>query len=221
MGGGGGGSETEVVETKLSKKQAEILKDREAFYQDFTLPRLHDYYQATKDFELNKEFENLDDLTDQMDTLFSSDPQERILGQTLMKGGFDKQTTELAQERLGAEGAVGAEGAFSATQLAAMLQRNVNTSKRNSLTQTEQGVRGAGIDAILKQTPRPSGSNNAPMIKSVSSGGDGLGALGGAAGSALTDLSSQGAFSGMFGQGASAGQQSDASMFSALTGSGG
>ncbi len=217
MGSGGGGSETEVVETKLSRKQASILKDREKFYQDFTLPRLHDYYEATKNFELNDEFQDLDDLTDQIDTLFSSSPEKRILGQTLMKGGFDSDTTQLAQERLGAEGAVGREGAFSATQLAAMLQRNEITGKRNALQQTGQDVRGAGIDALLKQTPRPSGSHNAPMITSSSGGGGG--AAGGAAGGALTELVGQGAFDGMFGGGGGGGGSGGATAGSGASGS--
>jgi hypothetical protein len=188
-------SKAEIIETDLSKQQLDILKNREAFYQDFTLPALKDYYNATSQFNLRDDFNTLDDLTSQIDTIFSSDPEKRVLGQQLMQGGFDSQTSQLAQERLQGEAAGGREQVFSQANLAQILQGNQATSQRNQAAVQEQSVRTQGVDALLGQAPRPTGAGTPSFLQGQGGQGD---PLTGAAGGALGSLLQSDSFAGLF-----------------------
>lgn len=186
-------TKTEVVETELSKEQVEILKDREQFYQNVTQPALTDYFNATRNFSLNNDFANLNDLTNQLDGIFSSDADQSQLSRDLFRRGFSGEDSAAAEVAAARRGTVGREVQGSQARLAALQQGNQNIIARNQNLATEQNVRQGGIDALLSQAPRPTGSG-APIISQVQTGGGNawLGALGGALGSGASSLFSGG-----------------------------
>ena len=176
-------TKTEVIETELSKEQTKILKAREQFYQDFTVPNLQEYHQATAKFELNKEFATLGDLTDRLDGMFSTDPQNNMLAQQLLQRGFGEDVQQAAQTKVQELGAQAQEQAFSGARLAAMQQANQAQLQRNRATQQEQGVRQAGVSALLSQAPQATSAGTPTIVQpQQEQGGQGLGALGGALG---------------------------------------
>lgn len=186
-------SKTEVIETELSKEQVKILKSREAFYQSFTLPSLQDYYNATQNFELRDDFATLDDLTTQLDGIFTSDPEQSQLSRELFRRGFSGEDIASAELSQRASGAVGREQTFSAARLAAIQQSNQNVLARNQNQLQEQNVRSSGVGALLSQAPSPTGAGASPIItQSTPQGNAWMGALGGALGAGGSALFSGG-----------------------------
>jgi len=186
-------TKTEVIESELSKEQTNILKDRELFYQDFTVPNLKEYHQATANFELQKDFSTLGDLTDRLDGLFSNEPEQNQLARQLMQRGASQDVQEAAQTQLQNVGAQGREQAFSGARLAAIQQSNQAQLQRNRATQQEQGVRQTGISTLLSQAPQSTGAGSPTFTQTQGqSGSAGLGALGGALGAGLGGLFSGG-----------------------------
>ena len=176
-------TKTEVIETELSKEQTKILKAREQFYQDFTVPNLKEYHQATANFELQKDFSTLGDLTDRLDGLFSAEPESNMLARQLMQRGASQDVQQAAQSQLQNLGAQAQEQAFSGARLAAIQQSNQAQLQRNRATQQEQGVRQAGVSALLSQAPQATRAGSPTIVQTPGQQGNtGLGALGGALG---------------------------------------
>ena len=212
-------SKTEVVESQLSEKQASILRDREKFYQKFTQPALKDYYNATRSFELRDDFTSLDDLSDQLDSIFSDDPEQQMLGQALFTQGFDLATQEAARAKMQGAQSVAKEGTYSAANLAAMQKANQDVARQNQLRLKEQEVRESGISALLGQAPQATQAGS-PVMTTTEGGGDGLGALGGAVGSMIGGMDFGGETGGIHSFGSDLGGSFDFSTGS-MTGSGG
>jgi hypothetical protein len=188
-------SKTEVIESQLSKEQANILKDREKFYQNFTQPALEDYYAATRSFELRDDFSSLDDLTDTLDLMFSDEPEQQELSRSLMRAGFDASTQQAAQEKLTGAQAVAKEGTYSAANLAAIQKANQNVARQNQNQMQEQQVRQSGISALLGQAPQAT-SAGSPVMSQTTTGPNPLIAAGaGALGAGLGALGNMGSSS--------------------------
>ena len=176
-------TKTEIIETELSKEQTKILKSREQFYQDFTVPNLLEYHQATANFELQKDFSTLGDLTDRLDGLFSNEPDQNMLARQLMQRGASQEVQQAAQTRVQELGAQAQEQAFSGARLAAIQQANQAQLQRNRATQQEQQVRQAGVGALLSQAPQATRAGSPTIVQQPQQqGNQGLGALGGALG---------------------------------------
>jgi len=176
-------TKTEVIESELSKEQTKILKAREEFYQDFTVPNLKEYHQATANFELQKDFSTLGDLTDRLDGLFSDEPESNMLARQLMQRGAGQDVQAAAQSQLQNLGAQAQEQAFSGARLAAIQQSNQAQLQRNRATQQEQGVRQAGVSALLSQAPQATSAGTPRIVQTPQQQSNvGLSALGGALG---------------------------------------
>lgn len=183
-------TKTEVIETEMSKEQVKILKEREQFYQNFTKPSLRDYYNATQNFSLNDNFATLDDLTNQLDGIFSDDPEQSQLSRDLFRRGFSGDDIAAAGQAEDRRGAVGREAAGSQARLAAIQQGNQNIMARNQNTLAEQNVRQSGIDSLLSQAPQATRAGT-PILtaqRETDGGNAWMGALGGALGAGAGSL---------------------------------
>jgi hypothetical protein len=217
---GSGGGKTEIERSPLEKKQKEILDSREAFYQSTIQPELLEFFEATKNFELNKDFEapSASQLaSQQVNTLNQSYGQageqlQRSLAQRGLSGsGVEAGSLAL----LGGAQAEAVGGAVNQAQLQSMMQRNQVISQQNALEMQEQNVYGSGFNALAQQGPRPTGSIGTSYTQQSGGGmnpwlGAGLGLAGSALGGPMGGMIGTG-IAGMFSGGGGAGAGAGAS----------
>jgi hypothetical protein len=176
---GAGGGEPAVQETALSRKQAEILKDREAFTQDFTIPELMDQLEYAKNLELSNDFQR----TPQ--TLLASrdignirsqfDVAEDQLSVSLAKRGLEGSGIEARtlSQLAGAEAASVSDRA-NQVDFNTMQEQNAFIQQRNQNLLAGQAIHGQAVSGLLSMAPQAS---SAAPVNMTMTGGD-SGALG-------------------------------------------
>lgn len=145
-------AKNEVVETKMSKEQLQILKSREAFYQDFTLPELKSYYKDTKQFNLNDEYLKTDPNAVRGNMTMAFNSQGSQLSKLLQQRGMNPEgaTNQLKTSQGMAEGR-----AYNNALLESIMQYNNIANQQNQNTLQEAQVKQGGINMLLSQAPQP------------------------------------------------------------------
>ncbi len=188
-----GGSEpatNEVEETPLSRKQLEILQNRENFLQDFTVPELKEHLQKTKDIEFREDFQispymktlssNIGNIRDQFQF------QEDNMSLNLAKRGLEQSGVEaqsLSQLANAEAQAVGSS--VTQTQLQQILERNGVKDQKNNNSLTKQNLMGSSVQGLLSLAPRPTSASPQQMVQEPGEEG----ALGGTLSGAMTGAS--------------------------------
>ena len=148
---GGKEPEPEIQETALSREQFKILEAREKFYQETTRPEMKDYFQQTKEFQLNSDLQSLNPEDARAVTGRVFDNQQSQLEQTLGERGFSQG---VADEQFGAQRGIAEGGAFNSALMQSILQNNTNLQQINSNKVNEAGIRQGGMNMMLSQSPQ-------------------------------------------------------------------
>lgn len=179
-----------VQETALSKEQAKILKSREKFFQDFSLPALTAFFEEAQNFELSDEIRT-PSFTDllrgnaaEINQQFSFSQEQ--LGVGLAQRGLSGsgiEASSLAQLSAGREEAL--RGAASQAIQTQTASQNESIQIQNQNRLAELGVRQGALSNLLSLAPSP--TTAAPTGQFTTPGGGGSGSqigaiLGGAAG---------------------------------------
>ena len=196
MGGGDGGGEAEVQESALSKKQAEIVKDREAFYQKTTKPALLDFYADAQNFKLNNDLNDFSTLVDTVGKTFdmSSDASAKSLSNILSQRGLGEAQSEV-DKLFNAKNMKAKGQAVNGARIQEIMQHNTQIDQRNQNKTKEMSVKQSALSSLLSQTPLASRGGSPIFIQSQAQDGSsatraGLGAIGGMA-SAFSGTSNQ------------------------------
>jgi len=168
MGGkGGGGGKKEI--TPLSKQQLDILKDREAFYQNLTVPEMKEYFQDSKNFQLNNNYSTFTGTelaqgnVQNMNNAFNSQ-REQMQNSFAQRGleGSGVEASGLSQ--LGAAQAQAVGNTVNQARLQSIIQRNQIIGQKNNNAMQVQGVRDRGLSTLLSQAPQPTRAMQEGMI---------------------------------------------------------
>jgi hypothetical protein len=191
--GGSKPAENQVIETELSSEQADILRSREQFLQDFTLPELRDHIERSKNIqgELSEDFlETPQDRQTSQDVSGirnQFDLAENQLTINLNRRGLEGSGIEARSlSQLNAAEASQVGGRVAQNSLQTVLQQNSITRQINQNNLAAQGVRGSALQSALQIAPTPTSA--APVNFTTTPGEEGaLGAtLSGAATGATT-----------------------------------
>jgi len=190
MGGGSSSEDSEVVETPLSKKQLEILRNRHEFYQAYTEPALQQHFEEAKQFELSNDYQEAEyvDLIKSklagVNDRFKYQEDQLSLG--LSKRGLEGSGIEA--KSLGALNAAKSStvaNAVNQSRLETILNKNstIDNENRNALAQ--QGVQQSALQQLLNVAPQSTLTGQPQVSRSGGKSGGGpskgQGALGGAA----------------------------------------
>jgi len=148
---GGSDPEPEMVETELSREQLKILNSREEFYQNTTRPEMKEYFQKTKEFEMDSNFFSInpDDAGSVTGRVF--DNQQGMLAQSLSQRGTDPNSVN---EQFGAQRNLAQAGSTNQALVQSILQKNTNIQQTNENQLNEAGVKQGGINMLLSQSPQ-------------------------------------------------------------------
>ena len=184
------GQEAKAIESPLSKEQLNILQSREQFFQSFIQPELVNFFEESRDFRLEGEFQAPNAVllaAQQAGTQADAFAAQRgQLQQSLARRGLEGSGVEGGSlALLGAAEAQARGQTVNQAQLQAIFASNQALSQQQQATLQEQGVRAGGLGALLSQAPRP--TTAAPTsFQQATQGSGGAGAiLGGAAGGFL------------------------------------
>jgi hypothetical protein len=150
--GGGKEPKTEVVETPMSKEQLAIVKNRESFYQSFTLPALKNYYQDTRQFNLNDELLQTDPTVAKQNVGLAFNSQGSQLAKMLQQRGGD---VEGGVKQLDTQKGIAEGRAYNKSLLESIMQHNNIVNQQNQNTLQEAQVKQGGINMLLSQAPQP------------------------------------------------------------------
>lgn len=152
---------TEIIETPLSKEQLKIVRDREAFYQKFTVPALKDHFQSIQETELRNDYktspysqlvsQNVGDVRDQFNV--QNDQVSLNLAQRGLSGSGVEQNV-LSQ--MGAAEASAVGNTVSQTQLQALLEKNNITNQQNNNMLAKNQMTQSALQGLLSQSPQSS-----------------------------------------------------------------
>jgi len=161
--GGSEPGENVVEETALSRKQAKILKDREAFTQEFTIPELENQLEQAKSLELSNDF------AETPHTLLASRDIGNIRGQ--FDVAEDQLSVSLAQRGLEGSGIeakslsqlAGVEASqvsdrINASTFATSQEKNILANQANQNLLAQHQVQGQALQGLLSMAPTPTGS---------------------------------------------------------------
>ncbi len=147
---GGKEGEQKVQESELSKDQTKILKAREGLYQSYMLPELKEYYQETKNFNLNDKYMNLDGFVDESTAnnkmAFAGGKSQ--LSQLLKQRGIDPSN---AVNQMSVQEGRSTGRVHNQALLQSIMQHNNIVQKENSNTLSEAQVKQGGISALIAQ----------------------------------------------------------------------
>ena len=164
--GGSEGPSNEVQETQLSKKQAEIVKSREAFFQEFTLPEVKEHIERVKNTQLRNDYQyqsNMPLLANQVSDIRDQyKSQQNILSNNLAKRGLEGSGVEaLSLSTLGSAEAETVSNTVNQSMLQNMLQRNQFIDLNNQTKLNQDQLQRNSIQSLMQLSPTPTGS--APM----------------------------------------------------------
>jgi BRCT domain type II-containing protein len=164
--GGSEAPENEVQETELSRKQAEIVRSREAFFQEFTLPEIKEHIESVKNTDLRDDFRtesNMPMVANQVSDIRDNFSQQRKnLSNSLAKRGLEGSGVEAYS--LGTLGAVEAEtvaNTVSQGQLQDLLRKDQYIDLKNQTVLNQDQLQRSSINSLLKLAPKP--TTAAPM----------------------------------------------------------
>ncbi len=174
MGAGGSSSTTTGGETRLTREQFKVLKDRENFAQEFVFPELENFMKETDDFSLDDNFEaaSAADLLRAPAARIGEQfnfQQEQLQGNLAQRGlegsGFEAN----ALSQLGSQRDAKLRGAATKAFMGQTQQQNQGIDFANQNRMSEFGVRSSALGQLLGQAPQP--TQAAPVGTKTSSEG--------------------------------------------------
>lgn len=185
--GGSKPAENQVTETPLSRKQLEILRNRESFMNSFTVPELKEHLESVKAMELRDDFKLTPQTTMLADRISGIRDSFQVtqdnLSLNLAKRGLEgsgveaKSLTQLA----GAEAqAVG--GAKTQSTIQSILEKNGIINQQNQNMLAKNSLQAGALQNLLSLAPRPTTAAPQQMMQEPGE----QSALGGTLGGAMT-----------------------------------
>lgn len=169
--GGSEAPENEVQETALSRKQAEIVKSRESFFQEFTLPEVKEHIDRVKNTELRDDYKTqsvmpilanqVSDIRDQFKA------QQNNLSNNLAKRGLEGSGVEaLSLSTLGSAEAQAVGSTVNNGMLQQLLNKNQLIDMKNQSALNQNQMQKSSIQSLMQLAPRPTTAAPQQMMQS-------------------------------------------------------